>query len=170
MRPDKSKYYHINYHHSCPRWDDEAETREMDCGDYGLQRHRNCRNPLVSVNHTTSHHPQRIAQTICQEHTQRPDHCDIDITVRNKDNKKSLEFTETVYKFIEKQINKLNYPVALLGPAQSYISKLNGTYRWQIILKGDRKHLKEILEQTSSSLRLPSETFINIELDPSDLL
>ena len=100
-----------------------------------------------------------------------PPFCNIaKITVRNKDNKKSLEFTETVYKFIEEQINKLNYPVALLGPAQSYISKLNGTYRWQIILKGDRKHLKEILEQTSSSLRLPSETFINIELDPSDLL
>jgi len=100
-----------------------------------------------------------------------PPFCNIaKITVRNKDNKKSFEFTEKVYKFIEEQINKSNYPVSLLGPAQSYISKLNGTYRWQIILKGERKQLKEVLEQLQSLLKLPSGTFINIELDPSDLL
>ena len=100
-----------------------------------------------------------------------PPFCNIaKITVRNKDNKKSFEFTEKVYKFIEEQINKSSYPISLLGPAQSYISKLNGTYRWQIILKGNRKHLKEILEQLQSAIKLPAETFINIELDPSDLL
>ena len=100
-----------------------------------------------------------------------PPFCNIaKLTVRNKDNKKSFEFTERVYKFIEEQINKSNYPISILGPAQSYISKLNGTYRWQIILKGDRKQLKEVLEQLQSLLKLPSGTFINIELDPSDLL
>ena len=100
-----------------------------------------------------------------------PPFCNIaKITVRNKDNKKSFEFTEKVYKFIEEQINKSNYPVSVLGPAQSYISKLNGTYRWQIILKGERKQLKEVLEYLQSSIKLPSGTFINIELDPSDLL
>ncbi len=100
-----------------------------------------------------------------------PPFCSIaKITVRNKDNKKSFEFTEKVYKFIEEEINKLNYPISILGPAQSYISKLNGTYRWQIILKGNRQHLKNVLEKVSSSLKLPFETFINIELDPSDLL
>lgn len=100
-----------------------------------------------------------------------PPFCNIaKITVRNKDNKKSLEFTEKIYKFIEEQINKSNYPISILGPAQSYISKLNGTYRWQIILKGNRKQLKEVLEQLQSSIKPPSETYINIELDPSDLL
>lgn len=100
-----------------------------------------------------------------------PPFCSIaKITVRNKDNKKSFEFTEKVYKFIEEEINKLNYSISILGPAQSYISKLNGTYRWQIILKGKRKQLKEVLENISASLKLPFETFINIELDPSDLL
>ena len=100
-----------------------------------------------------------------------PPFCNIaKITVRNKDNKKSFEFTEKVYKFIEEQINSLNYPVSILGPSQSYISKLNGTYRWQIILKGNRKQIKEILEKVVLELKLPFETFINIELDPSDLL
>lgn len=100
-----------------------------------------------------------------------PPFCSIaKITVRNKDNKKSFEFTEKVYKFIEEEINKLNYSISIFGPAQSYISKLNGTYRWQIILKGKRKQLKEVLENISASLKLPFETFINIELAPSDLL
>lgn len=100
-----------------------------------------------------------------------PPFCNIaKITVRNKDNQKSLEFTEKVFKFIQEEINDKNYPVQILGPSQSYISKLNGTYRWQIILKGSRKQIKEILEEVSSKLRLPYETFINIELDPSDLL
>ena len=100
-----------------------------------------------------------------------PPFCNIaKITVRNKDNKKSFEFTEKIYKFIDENINKSNYPISVLGPSQSYISKLNGTYRWQIILKGNRKQIKEILENLSSSIKLPFETFINMELDPSDLL
>ncbi|MBR3654197.1 MAG: primosomal protein N' [Elusimicrobia bacterium] len=100
-----------------------------------------------------------------------PPFCNIaKITVRNKDNQKSLEFTEKIYKITEEEISNKSYPVSILGPAQSYISKLNGTYRWQIILKGDRKQLKEILEYLQSLIKLPSGTFINIELDPSDLL
>ena len=100
-----------------------------------------------------------------------PPFCNIaKITVRNKDNNKSFEFTEKVYKFMEEQINKLNYPISILGPSQAYISKLNGTYRWQIILKGSRKQIKDVLEKVNSELKLPFETFINMELDPSDLL
>lgn len=100
-----------------------------------------------------------------------PPFCNIaKITVRNKDNNKSFEFTEKVYKFMEEQINKLNYPISILGPSQAYISKLNGTYRWQIILKGNRKQIKDVLEKVNSELKLPFETFINMELDPSDLL
>ena len=99
-----------------------------------------------------------------------PPFCNIaKITLRNKDNNKTFEFTEKVYKFIEEQLNITNYKISLLGPAQSYILKLNGTFRWQIILKGKRKELKEILEKVMT-LKLPYETFINIELDPSDLL
>ena len=100
-----------------------------------------------------------------------PPFCNIaKITVRNKDNKKSFEFTEKVYKFIEEQINNSNSPISILGPSQSYISKLNGTYRWQIILKGNRKQIKDILEKVTLELKLPFETFMNMELDPSDLL
>ncbi len=100
-----------------------------------------------------------------------PPFCNVaKITVRNKFNDKSLNFTEKLYKFLEEQIKILNSPVILLGPSQAYISKLNGTYRWQIILKGNRKELKNLLEIVSSEIKPPYETFINIELDPSDLL
>ncbi len=100
-----------------------------------------------------------------------PPFCNIaKITVRNKDNDKCLAFAETLYKITEKEMMELNYPIYLLGPSQSYIAKLNNTYRWQIILKGNRAEIKDLLEKVSSKIRLPQETYINIELDPSDLL
>lgn len=100
-----------------------------------------------------------------------PPFCNIaKITVRNKDNDKCLSFAETLYRFTEKEMMELNYPIFLLGPSQSYISRLNGTYRWQIILKGKRTEIKHLLEVVSSKLRLPPDTYINIELDPTDLL
>lgn len=100
-----------------------------------------------------------------------PPFCNIaKVTARNKDNDKCLAFTDTLYKFIEQLVIDKKYNITLLGPSQSYISKLNGTYRWQIILKGKRTELKNILETVSAKIKLPIETYINIELDPSDLL
>lgn len=99
-----------------------------------------------------------------------PPFCNIaKITVRNADQEKALKFTEKLYGFIDKQIMESNYYINLLGPSQSYIFKSNGTYRWQIILKGARKELKTILEKIET-INVPNQTYINIELDPNDLL
>ena len=99
-----------------------------------------------------------------------PPFCNIaKITVRNADESKALEFTEKLYGFIDKQIMESNYCVNLLGPSQSYIFKANGTYRWQIILKGARIELKNILEKLET-VKIPNQTYINVELDPNDLL
>ena len=99
-----------------------------------------------------------------------PPFCNIaKITVRNADEEKALKFTEKLYGFIDKQIMESNYYINLLGPSQSYIFKANGTYRWQLILKGARKELKTILEKIES-INIPNQTYINIELDPNDLL
>ncbi|MFA7074587.1 MAG: primosomal protein N' [Endomicrobiaceae bacterium] len=99
-----------------------------------------------------------------------PPFCNIaKVTIRNKYDKKSFDFSKTVYDFLCNSISCKNYKIDLLGPAQSYISKLNGTYRWQIILKGSRKDIKNILEDLNT-VKTPYETFMNIELDPSDLL
>ena len=99
-----------------------------------------------------------------------PPFCNIaKITVRNADESKALKFTEKLYGFIDKQIMESNYYINLLGPSQSYIFKTNGTYRWQIILKGARTELKNILERLES-VKIPNQTYINVELDPSDLL
>ncbi|MEA5001230.1 MAG: primosomal protein N' [Endomicrobiaceae bacterium] len=99
-----------------------------------------------------------------------PPFCNIaKITVRNKDDKKSFDFSKTVYDFLEVKISEKKHKIDMLGPSQSYIFKLNGTYRWQIILKGSRKEIKSVLEELNA-VKTPYETFINIELDPSDLL
>ncbi len=99
-----------------------------------------------------------------------PPFCDIaKVTVRNKDDKKTLDFIKQVYVYLQGKIDKSGYKITLLGPSQAYIAKQNGTYRWQIILKGKKYEIKEILEQISD-LKMPAETYINLELDPSDLL
>ena len=99
-----------------------------------------------------------------------PPFCNIaKITVRHADEDKALAFTEKLYGFIDKQIMESNFYINLLGPSQSYIFKANGTYRWQIILKGARKELKTVLEKIEN-INIPNQTYINVELDPNDLL
>lgn len=99
-----------------------------------------------------------------------PPFCDIaKVTVRNKDDKKTLDFIKQVYIYLQEKIDKSGYKITLLGPSQAYIAKQNGTYRWQIILKGKKYEIKEILEQIAD-LKIPTETYISLELDPSDLL
>ncbi len=99
-----------------------------------------------------------------------PPFCDIaKLTVRNKEDKKSFDFIRQVYDYLEKQINSSGYKVSLLGPSQSYIARQNGTYRWQIILKGKKEEIKKILE-TASLLKIPADSYMSIELDPSNLL
>ncbi|MDD5020853.1 MAG: primosomal protein N' [Endomicrobiaceae bacterium] len=99
-----------------------------------------------------------------------PPFCDIaKVTVRNKDDKKTLDFIKQVYVYLQEKIDKFGYKITLLGPSQAYIAKQNGTYRWQIILKGKKREIKVILEQITD-LKIPTETYVNLELDPSDLL
>jgi primosomal protein N' (replication factor Y) len=57
-----------------------------------------------------------------------PPFCDIaKVTVRNKDDKKTLDFIKEVYVYLQEKIDKSGYKITLLGPSQAYIAKQNGT-------------------------------------------
>ena len=101
---------------------------------------------------------------------QYPPFCDMaKVTVRNKQDKKAQEVAQTIYEILENKILKLNYQISLLGPCQNYIAKLNGSYRWQIILKGQNEQIRPLLKELIN-IKLPAQTYINLELNPTDLL
>jgi len=91
------------------------------------------------------------------------------VTVRNKEDKKAQEVAQSLYELLENKILKLNYQISLLGPSQNYIAKLNGSYRWQIILKGQNEQIRPLLKELIN-IKLPQQTYINLELNPTDLL
>ncbi len=77
--------------------------------------------------------------------------------------KPSAQFTQTV----KEQIGSTE----ILGPAECPLSKISGSYRWQIILKGQNI---TVLQQVSSSLlynyRHPTDIYIESDVDPVSLL
>ncbi|HRQ87039.1 MAG TPA: hypothetical protein PLY16_02920, partial [Candidatus Saccharibacteria bacterium] len=60
--------------------------------------------------------------------------------------------------------NKLPKTVEVLGPTPAFYERINGTYRWQILLKSSRReHLQKALE-------LVPMAHWQADLDPSSLL
>jgi len=99
-----------------------------------------------------------------------PPFCDVaKVTVRNKDDKKTFNAIKYLYDYIIEEKNKSGYKLTVLGPSQAYIAKQNGTYRWQIILKGKKNEIKSVLEKIAN-LKMPAETYAGLELNPGDLL
>lgn len=99
-----------------------------------------------------------------------PPFCDVaKVTVRNKDDKKTFNAVKYLYDYIIEEKNKSGYKLTVLGPSQAYIAKQNGTYRWQIILKGKKIEIKSVLEKIAN-LKMPAGTYAGLELNPGDLL
>ena len=109
-------------------------------------------------------------ETAFRKQLQYPPFCDMaKVTIRNKEDKKAQNIAQSVYEVLENKISKLNYKISLLGPSQNYIAKLNGSYRWQIILKGHNEQIRPLLKELIN-VKLPAQTYINLELNPTDLL
>ena len=105
-----------------------------------------------------------------REQLQYPPFCDMaKVTVRNKEDKKAQEVAQMIYEILETKIAQLNYKISLMGPCQNYIAKLNGSYRWQIILKGKNEQIRPLLKDLINT-KLPVQTYMNLELNPTDLL
>jgi len=58
----------------------------------------------------------------------------------------------------------------ILGPAPCPLTKIKEEYRWQILLKGDPKNLREILNSTLTEITIPKHLKVSIDVDPIGML
>jgi primosomal protein N' (replication factor Y) len=100
-----------------------------------------------------------------------PPFCDIaKITVRNKDEDKTLDEIEHLFSFCSAFSQQNSLSVQLLGPVQSYVKKMNNIYRMHIIMKGKKSEILKIGANISLYSKLFSNSQIIIEIMPSDLI
>ncbi|MCL4386885.1 MAG: primosomal protein N' [Patescibacteria group bacterium] len=89
----------------------------------------------------------------------------IRLIYRNKDQDKASKEASNLYSILEKKLKKqYNFnSINILGPSPAFLSKLNGFYRWQIVVKfREEKDKKAILNE------IPDDW--QVDIDPVDLI
>ncbi len=77
-------------------------------------------------------------------------------------------------RFLQKQASMGGIPVQILGPARYPMSKMNGKYRWRLLLKcNDRALLEQLCEKVLANIQsntYPGITGPSIEVNPRNML
>lgn len=90
------------------------------------------------------------------------------VVVRGKDEMKVKKDIERVSNLIKENITK---DVTLLGPAPCILSKINNNHRYQILLKSSSLSvIQKSLNSIKSMVKIDSKNFLEIDIDPVDLL
>jgi primosomal protein N' (replication factor Y) len=99
-----------------------------------------------------------------------PPFCDIaKIVVRNKNEQKVDQDSEAILSYLKHICDTRFFDLNLLGPVPAYIAKLNNTYRRHIIVKGEKEKILNLV-RSMDDFKPSSETFIGVEIMPSELL
>ncbi|EOD01312.1 primosomal protein N' [Caldisalinibacter kiritimatiensis] len=103
----------------------------------------------------------------------------INIVVTSKDEKKLYTFTKRLFQHLDKTINnniKKVEDIELIGPNPAPLSRIKGSYRWQILIKCKNSKIesvKQILEETITSNKF-NEYFnlfkISIDINPNSIM
>ena len=61
----------------------------------------------------------------------------------------------------------------ILGPAPAPLERIKGSYRWQVLVRGDGGDARALVEAVlaqKGALKLPSAITLAVDVDPVDLL
>lgn len=96
----------------------------------------------------------------------------IRIVSRSKSEQKSREAIELVYsKLVEKQKELDDKGSYLLGPADCPFYKIESNYRNHLLIKTNKqKEWKEIIKKILLETKIPSQVYLEIDIDPVDLV
>lgn len=94
------------------------------------------------------------------------------LTVRGKKEEKIREFIETLGETLRKAIGReASENTFMLGPAECPFYRVDSNFRRHIILKThDIQKIREILKKTVLPINLPSGLYLEIDIDPVDLV
>jgi primosomal protein N' (replication factor Y) len=94
----------------------------------------------------------------------------LNILVRGLNECRVMETAQAIHDHIAVQAKKLNERIDILGPTPASRSKLQGFFRWQLLLKGKRPSLIAVTKEIAESGQLPPGIQLLIDVDPQDTL
>ncbi len=94
----------------------------------------------------------------------------LNILVRGVNEERVMETTQAIHDHIVVQAKKLNERIDILGPTPASRSRLQGFFRWQLLLKGSRQSLVAVTKEIAESGQLPPGIQLLIDVDPQDTL
>lgn len=90
------------------------------------------------------------------------------LVVRGKDENRVKSDIEKIGTILRE---KNNFNITILGPAPCILNKLNNNYRYQILLKCTSiTKIQNLLKLTKENFKISSKNFLEIDIDPIDLL
>jgi primosomal protein N' (replication factor Y) len=92
----------------------------------------------------------------------------VNVLVRGRDNEKTGDAATGLARFLGEQL-EYSGKIEVLGPTPAAREKLQGFYRWQLLLKGDPAVLNEAAGRFKDGL-LPSGVLLSIDVDPQSTL
>ena len=99
-----------------------------------------------------------------------PPFCDIIlIKFQGKDLNEINKYSGIIYRFLDKVLADSNYVV--FKPVPSPIDRIQGKYRWRIIIKGKvSKKIIETINYALNQIKEPQETSIIVDINPNSMM
>ncbi len=96
----------------------------------------------------------------------------IRLVVRSKKEAQAIQSINQIYEDLKKALgDKLEKEVYLLGPTDCHLLKLESHFRWHILIKTkETLEIKEILRKKIPVWKFPTGVYLEIDIDPVDLV
>jgi len=96
----------------------------------------------------------------------------IRLVTRSKNEEKSKLAIEKIYEILTKGLSeKLSKEIFILGPIECPFYKLESNYRNHILIKSkETQEIKNFIKNNITSISLPSGVYLEIDIDPIDLV
>ncbi|MEW6618992.1 MAG: primosomal protein N' [bacterium] len=92
----------------------------------------------------------------------------LNIIIKGKNGEETIKLAQTLGSILRS--NNQDKTVIILGPAPCPLTKIKEEYRWQILLKGNPKPLRELVKSALDQITIPGYLKINVDVDPIGML
>jgi len=90
------------------------------------------------------------------------------VIIKGKDEGETIKLAQVIGNNL--RIYNQNKDILILGPAPCPLTKIKKEHRWQILLKGKPKSMRELLKSTLEEISLPKHLKLSIDIDPVGML
>ncbi|MEW6097515.1 MAG: primosomal protein N' [bacterium] len=90
------------------------------------------------------------------------------IIIKGKDEEETIKLAQNIGSNL--RITTQDNTIIILGPAPCPLTKIKEEYRWQILLKGNPKAIRQLLKSALEQTTIPKHLKVSIDVDPIGML